>query len=66
MKPRIVFSDVEMIAAIHEACAGGAAKDNVADKLQPNNLLAFFNNLPWPERDRLLAAGMPKPAGKKA
>lgn len=56
MKPRIVFSDEEMIKAIQKAFAEGARKDNFADRLQPNNLLAFYNNLPRPERDRLLAA----------
>ena len=54
MKHRTTFTDEEMIAALHQAFAGGATKDNVADKLQPGNLLAFFNNLPRPERDRLL------------
>jgi hypothetical protein len=65
MKQRTKFSDEEMIAAIHQAFAGGATKDNFADKLQPNNLLAFYNNLPRPERDRLLAAAKVKPAAKK-
>lgn len=56
MKPKTVFSDEEMIAAIKAAFAVGVKKDHVADKLKPNNLLAFFNNLPRPERDRLIAA----------
>ncbi|HRK32199.1 MAG TPA: hypothetical protein PLD59_14125 [Tepidisphaeraceae bacterium] len=60
MRQRVVFSDEEMIVAINQAFASGADKDTFADKLQPPNLLAFFNNLPRPERDRLYTAAAPK------
>ena len=58
MKKQTIFSDEEMIEALKQAFAKGAKKDNVSDRLAPPNLLSFFNNIPRPERDRLIGEAM--------
>jgi hypothetical protein len=58
MKKQTVFTDEEMIKAIRHAVASGVNRDDIADRLSPPNLLSFFNNLPRPERDRLIAEAM--------
>ena len=60
MKKQTVFSDDELVQALRHAFAHGAVRDNVGDRLRPPNLLAFFNNLPRPERDRLIALAQVK------
>jgi hypothetical protein len=51
---KTVYTDDEMVAALREAFAAGADRENAGDRLQPANLLAFYNGLPRPERDRLM------------
>lgn len=60
MKKQTVFTDEEMVAALRKAFAHGADRETVGDRLHPGNLLAFFNNLPRPERDRLIALAQAK------
>ena len=48
------FSDDELVEALREVAAQGVGRDQAPDRVRPPNLCAFFNNLPRPERDRLL------------
>lgn len=48
------FSDDEIVEALRGLAAQGVSRDVAADRVRPPNLCAFFNNLPRPERDRLL------------
>jgi hypothetical protein len=51
---RTVYSDDEMVEALAALAKQGVKRDDACDKVRPPNLCAFFNNLPRPERDRLL------------
>ena len=54
MRFRTRFSDDQIVDALRSVSTSGAARRDAGDRLQPPNLCAFFNNLPRPERDRLL------------
>ena len=51
---RTVYSDDEMVEALWAVAKQGVKREDACDKVRPPNLCAFFNNLPRPERDRLL------------
>ncbi len=53
------FTDDQIVDALKKVAAAGVSKDLAADKIQPPNLCAFFNNLPRPERDRLIGLVFP-------
>ena len=44
----------EMVEALWAVAKQGVKREDACDKVRPPNLCAFFNNLPRPERDRLL------------
>jgi hypothetical protein len=50
----INFTDEQMVVALRQAAERGIKKEDAADNVQPPNLCAFLNNLPRPERDRLV------------
>ena len=54
------FTDDEIVQALKDAKAQGASRQFLADRVQPPNLCAFLNNLPTPERDRLIELAWPK------
>ena len=54
MRYAINYSDDQMVVALREAAGRGIKKEDAADNVQPPNLCAFLNNLPRPERDRLV------------
>lgn len=54
MKYATHFSDEQIVQALHEAQARGIKKEDASDNVQPPNLCAFLNNLPVPERERLV------------
>jgi hypothetical protein len=58
------FSDEEIVQALREVAAQGVSRDAAPDRVRPPNLCAFFNNLPRPERDRLLALAYEPGAGR--
>ena len=58
------FTDEQIVHALREAQARGVKREDAADRVQPPNLCAFLNNLPRPERERLLDAAYPQPAGE--
>ena len=60
------FTDEQIVAALRKLGAGGVRRDDAPDRLQPPNLCAFFNNLPVPERQRLLSAAFPAKVGGKS
>jgi hypothetical protein len=60
-KYKTVWSDREMVLALHEALGRGHGRDVVHNYILPPNLCGFYNNLPKPERDRLL--GLAESAG---
>lgn len=55
------YTDDQMVVALRQTAERGIKKEDAADNVQPPNLCAFLNNLPRPERDRLveLAYGAP-------
>lgn len=53
------FSDEEIVEALRTVAADGVTRDAAPDRVRPPNLCAFFNNLPRPERDRLLELAYP-------
>lgn len=57
------FSDEQIVEALKQAAAQGVSRDVAGDKIQPPNLCAFYNNLPRPERDRLLTLAFGERAG---
>lgn len=62
MRFRTRFSDEEIVQALWALAQAGAGRDDAPDRLTPPNLCVFFNNLPRPERDRLLDLVYPRPA----
>ncbi|QOV88515.1 hypothetical protein [Humisphaera borealis] len=58
------FTDEQIVEALKAVAAQGVGRDVAGDKIQPPNLCAFYNNLPRPERDRLLGL-VYKPTAKK-
>jgi len=56
------FTDEQIVDALRTVAAQGVGKDLAGDRIQPPNLCAFFNNLPRPERDRLLQMAYPAKA----
>lgn len=48
------FSDEQIVDALIKVASEGVSRDLAGDRIQPPNLCAFYNNLPRPERDRLL------------
>lgn len=64
MKYATRYTDGQIVEALKQAAAQGVKKEDAADRVQPPNLCAFLNNLPRPERDRLveLAYGGDAPA----
>lgn len=48
------FSDDEIVQALKEVKAQGVSRSSAPDRVRPPNLCAFYNNLPRPERDRIL------------
>ena len=57
------FSDERIVEALKATAAEGVKKEDAADRVQPPNLCAFLNNLPAPERERLVnLAYAPPPA----
>lgn len=54
MRYAINFSDEQMVIALRETAQRGIKKEDAADNVQPPNLCAFLNNLPRPERERLV------------
>lgn len=65
MKKCTVFEDDKLMTALLPAFSSGAMLDDDADRLQPNSPLAFYSNHLRHERDRFLAAAMPKPESTK-
>ena len=63
MKYATRYTDEQIVAALKQAAAQGVKKQDAPDRVQPPNLCAFLNNLPRPERDRLvdLAYAPPPP-----
>jgi len=55
----INYSDDQMVVALREAAGRGIKKEDAADNVQPPNLCAFLNNLPRPERERLVDLAYP-------
>ena len=53
------FSDEQIVDALRAVSVGGTGRQDAGDRLQPPNLCVFCNNLPRPERDRLLDAVYP-------
>lgn len=49
------FSDEQIVEALNAVKAQGVTRESAADRVQPPNLCAFLNNLPTPERERLVA-----------
>ena len=54
MRYRTNYSDEQIIEALQQTAGRGIKKEDAADNVQPPNLCAFLNNLPRPERDRLV------------
>jgi hypothetical protein len=54
MKYATRYTDEQIVEALKQAAAQGVKKEDAADRVQPPNLCAFLNNLPRPERDRLI------------
>ncbi len=54
------FSDEEIVAALNQVKAQGVDRRDACDRVRPANLCAFLNNLPQPERDRLLNLAYPQ------
>jgi hypothetical protein len=48
------FTDDEIVEALKVVAKQGVSRQDAGDRVQPPNLCAFFNNIPVPERDRLL------------
>jgi hypothetical protein len=66
MKYGTSFTDEQIVAALRAAAAEGVAREDACDRVQPPNLCAFLNNLPAPERERLVALAYPAPkAGER-
>ena len=57
------FSDEQIVQALAEVKDEGVGRDQAGDRVRPPNLCAFYNNLPRPERDRLLELAY-GPAGR--
>jgi hypothetical protein len=58
---RTVYSDDEMVEALRALAKQGVKREDACDKVRPANLCAFLNNLPRPERDRLLGLAYQSP-----
>ena len=58
------FTDEQIVDALKKVAAQGVSRDLAGDRIQPPNLCAFYNNLPRPERDRLLGLVFKTPAKK--
>jgi hypothetical protein len=55
MKYATRYTDEQIVEALRAVAANGVKREDAADRVQPPNLCAFLNNLPRPERDRLIA-----------
>jgi hypothetical protein len=56
------FTDEQIVQALRRVAAEGVGRADAPDRVRPPNLCAFFNNLPRPERDRLLDLAYPREA----
>ena len=54
MKYDTRFTDEQLVEALRAARAQGVSREDAADRVDPPNLCAFLNNLPAPERERLV------------
>ncbi|HSI35929.1 MAG: hypothetical protein ACAI43_19025 [Phycisphaerae bacterium] len=48
------YTDEQLVDALREVAANGVKRQDAPDRVQPPNLCAFINNIPRPERERLL------------
>jgi uncharacterized protein HemY len=56
------FTDEQIVVALQQTAERGIKKEAAADNVQPPNLCAFLNNLPVPERERLVNLAYPSAA----
>jgi hypothetical protein len=59
MRYRTNYSDEQIVEALQQTAGRGIKKEDAADNVQPPNLCAFLNNLPRPERERLVDLAYP-------
>ncbi len=59
MRYRTNYTDEQIVEAPQQTAGRGIKKEFAADNVQPPNLCAFLNNLPRPERERLVDLAYP-------